>query len=273
MPRTSAVRQRDADEIPRTHSPTLCEGPLSQSKKRGRSTERDRSTARTQLPYFVHQVQMPRPGMMERASAAWWFRVKRKAEEIEIDDTIAVSVTSAEDGTEHELQVRLKDDVFEQLETQLGRSLLSVHIGDHHKVEKGNTFDDEDIDNDCNLKVVYEPTEKEELRAFMVDVLHSHLDNNVPKHIAEDTADDLVEHFPSFESIFDPTNGIYYSAKSFDLFDRTLCGSGINEPDRDTFSTMLKEEAIRRGLDPKIPSYAEMRARAREQHAKRRGRT
>ena len=37
MPRTSAVRQRDADEMPRTHSPTLCEGPLSQSKTRCRS--------------------------------------------------------------------------------------------------------------------------------------------------------------------------------------------------------------------------------------------
>ena len=102
-------------------------------------------------------------------------------------------------------------------------------------------------------------TEKEELRAFMVDVLHNRLDNNVLPDIAERIADGLVEHFPNFESIFDPTDGIYYSVTAWNLVENTLLRQRISERGRNLFVAILQDEAIRRGLDPKIPSDAETR--------------
>ena len=115
-----------------------------------------------------------------------------------MNDTMNVFVTSAEDGTRQLLQVRLNDDVFEQLEAQLGGRLISVHLGDHQEITKGSTFEGENIDDDCTLKVVYEARETEELRAFIVDALGRRLDD-VPLGTAEDIADDLVKRYPSFD--------------------------------------------------------------------------
>ena len=193
--------------------------------------------------------------MMKGSSAAWWFRVKRKAEDM--NDTMNVFVTSAEDGTSQLLQVRLNDDVFEQLEAQLGGRLISVHLGDHQEITKGSTFEGENIDDDCTLKVVYEARETEELRAFIVDALGRRLDD-VPLGTAEDIADDLVKRYPSFDSIFDPTDSIMH-LEGWNFLESTLHLHDVNEPDRDAFRDMLENEGIRRGIQIPRFSYEEIR--------------
>ena len=82
----------------------------------------------------------------------------------------------------------------------------------------------------------------------MVDVLHNHLDNNVDSDTAENIADKLVEIYPSFESLFDHTNGLHQRWN--DDCAHILEGHGIAFLDRTMFLTMLGKEAIRRGLEP-----------------------
>ena len=78
------------------------------------------------------------------------------------------------------------------------------------------------------------------LRAFMVDVLHNHLDLDT----AKDIADELVARFPSFEIICDPRKG------GISEIYNALRKRGMKYPDITEFVDILQEEneaKIRRG--------------------------
>lgn len=146
--------------------------------------------------------------IMKRASATWWFHAKRKHSEIvniagtsAADDTINVCVRS-DDEADLQVQVRSGAPIFEELEMELNRRLLRVHVGDHDAIKRGypGTFHSEGFEDDVILKVVYEEAE---LHNLIVDALRSipFLDYiDMDEDDMAYFADKLIEKYPTFAS-------------------------------------------------------------------------
>ena len=190
--------------------------------------------------------------IMKRASATWWFHAKRKHSEIvniagtsAADDTINVRVRS-DDEADLQVQVRSGAPIFEELEAELNRRLLRVHVGDHDAIKRGypGTFDSEGFQDDVTLKVVYEEAE---LRNLIVEALSSiDFSNmeymyNLNEYDMAYFADRLIEKYPTFASIIHPKEGISNSKSGWDYL-------------RDLFSEhMVWEKLGMRQIIPSVP--------------------